>query len=251
MRAHEESELLSAYLDGELTAADRTRVDEHLPSCADCRATLGALRATLADLRALPEPDLPGQVSWAVRAAVARERRGLASRYRRWVAVAGGVAAAFVAVLAITVRGGQIADRAATGGAFRAIGVPEVVSTDENYTRDSIAIKLLELSAAEVGVGGQIEPQAAETTAPLPLTEDTAYAARVGRERAGASACDGVIRARSRTTMNLIYAEAALFEGTPAFILVYEVPAGTPERAELWALRRTDCATLYAAQRPL
>ena len=36
---------LARYLDGELSAQERARLDEHLAACADCRAALEALRA--------------------------------------------------------------------------------------------------------------------------------------------------------------------------------------------------------------
>lgn len=37
--------LLSRYIDGDLSAADRTRVDEHLALCGDCRTALDELLA--------------------------------------------------------------------------------------------------------------------------------------------------------------------------------------------------------------
>ncbi|MBI2982621.1 MAG: zf-HC2 domain-containing protein [Chloroflexi bacterium] len=46
---------LSAYLDGELAPADRTRVEAHLDGCDRCRARLGELRATASLIAALPE----------------------------------------------------------------------------------------------------------------------------------------------------------------------------------------------------
>src|SRR5256885_5541795 len=39
---------LSEYLDGELGAADSTALEAHLPTCADCRATLDQLRRVVA-----------------------------------------------------------------------------------------------------------------------------------------------------------------------------------------------------------
>lgn len=45
---------LSAYLDGELTAADRARVEDHLRSCDRCSARLAELRATASLIAALP-----------------------------------------------------------------------------------------------------------------------------------------------------------------------------------------------------
>ena len=51
----------SDYLDGELAAPERQRVDEHLKGCDACRADLDDMRRTLAALRgakveAAPEP---------------------------------------------------------------------------------------------------------------------------------------------------------------------------------------------------
>jgi hypothetical protein len=49
-------EVLSAYLDNALPAADRAHADAHLATCAVCRQELRELTATVALLRALPEP---------------------------------------------------------------------------------------------------------------------------------------------------------------------------------------------------
>jgi anti-sigma factor RsiW len=56
---------LSEYLDGDLTPGERTAVDAHLASCADCRQTLAELRRVVARAQALddraPKADLwPG-----------------------------------------------------------------------------------------------------------------------------------------------------------------------------------------------
>jgi len=50
---------LSAFLDGQLAAADRGRVERHLQDCADCRAELASLRQTVSLLRAVPAVKLP------------------------------------------------------------------------------------------------------------------------------------------------------------------------------------------------
>jgi len=62
MMQHEESQLISAYLDKELSASEAAHVATHLASCTDCRAHLTSLRATKSIFaacgrRALP-PDL-------------------------------------------------------------------------------------------------------------------------------------------------------------------------------------------------
>lgn len=46
---------LSAYLDDALAPSDRSAVESHLVSCADCRAHLSELRSTASLIRALPD----------------------------------------------------------------------------------------------------------------------------------------------------------------------------------------------------
>ena len=47
---------MSDYLDGELTVARRTRMEDHLRECAECRRLLAGLRRTLDGLHRLPTP---------------------------------------------------------------------------------------------------------------------------------------------------------------------------------------------------
>jgi len=53
---------LSEYVDGELAAGERSALETHLATCADCRATLGELRGVVARAKALedraPKADL-------------------------------------------------------------------------------------------------------------------------------------------------------------------------------------------------
>jgi hypothetical protein len=63
---------LSDYIDRELVADERSRVDTHLGSCGDCRRELEELRATVTLLQRLPEPPLPPGIGDAVLARIAR-----------------------------------------------------------------------------------------------------------------------------------------------------------------------------------
>jgi anti-sigma factor RsiW len=56
---------LSEYLDQELDAKERARVEEHVGICPHCRRVLATLKRTLEGLRALPperRPDLANGV---------------------------------------------------------------------------------------------------------------------------------------------------------------------------------------------
>src|SRR5688572_11658224 len=105
MRSHPELDQLSAYVDDELAATERTALEAHLPSCADCRATLDALRATIADLSLLPDEVPTERDSWALRSAIAKARRPV-GRWQRVAWSAGAVAAVAIAVVAIVRPGG-------------------------------------------------------------------------------------------------------------------------------------------------
>lgn len=56
------TERLSAYIDGDLTAAERTSIEQHLEACADCQGVLADLRGIVVRARSLedrpPENDL-------------------------------------------------------------------------------------------------------------------------------------------------------------------------------------------------
>ena len=51
--------LISAYVDGQVTESERSRVEAHLAGCDQCRSELEGLRATVSLLRALPELPVP------------------------------------------------------------------------------------------------------------------------------------------------------------------------------------------------
>ncbi len=57
--AHIGTELLSAYLDGQVTAAERDRVRAHLQQCALCQSEAESLRQTIVLMRALPRIPVP------------------------------------------------------------------------------------------------------------------------------------------------------------------------------------------------
>jgi predicted anti-sigma-YlaC factor YlaD len=52
-------EQLSAYIDGELSAAERAQLERHIPGCPECQEALGELRRVHDLLAALPTPNAP------------------------------------------------------------------------------------------------------------------------------------------------------------------------------------------------
>jgi anti-sigma factor (TIGR02949 family) len=102
----EVTEILEAFLDGDLPAAEAGRVKGHLERCPSCAAELDLAAAIQRELRALPQLDCPPEVLERVRRAGRATRATPADivplrRTPLWAALA-------AAVLALTVGGGAL-----------------------------------------------------------------------------------------------------------------------------------------------
>jgi len=124
MNAHLDYEL-SAYLDGELEAADRVRIEAHLAGCADCRQVLEDLRLMVRRAGALddrpPEQDLWPAIEARIASASTADVVPLDSRRRRIAFSVPQLAAAALALMALST---GIAAMAMRGGAPSPVSAP-------------------------------------------------------------------------------------------------------------------------------
>ncbi|NYE58407.1 DUF4349 domain-containing protein [Carboxydothermus ferrireducens] len=101
MECNEVRELLSAYIDGEVTAEEKKQVERHLQSCAGCREAYGQYVDMGAVLKMLPflEPDTP--LKEKVQDKI-KYKRNILNRliWSEWVAVA--VAVVLICALGLT-----------------------------------------------------------------------------------------------------------------------------------------------------
>lgn len=249
-----DQERLSAYLDAELSAAERAEVEAHVGGCESCRANLNALRATVTEMRSLGEPVPSEQDSWALRAAIARERRGQSRRARLPVAI-GGVAAAIIAFAAFTMRGPT--ENSGLESAKLALGAtPPILLQDQNYDATS-ARSLLAGGSARL-LGGSEADSAGTTGAPapaqaLPVSPDSGSASTT--RGTGGDNAEGDT-GRIPKCEKAIFPEgvpqavsyiAARFDGRAAYLLIYALP--DPARLELWVVAQNSCEVLFFAQR--
>jgi anti-sigma factor RsiW len=91
------SELISAYLDGELSRPEMQRLLEHLPSCGVCAAELEELQAVRTAVRSLPMVELPSGLFADDRVAVTPIHRNKGV----WVGAAAAVIALVIAIAAL------------------------------------------------------------------------------------------------------------------------------------------------------
>ena len=75
MKCEHTQRLLSAYMDGDLAAMARPKVEAHLDACPDCRVVLAEYAALVADLGALRDAGIhnPGDALYDFRLALAAE----------------------------------------------------------------------------------------------------------------------------------------------------------------------------------
>ena len=99
---HLKPDTLAEYMDGRLGATARTRVDQQLASCGDCREELEELRANVSLLRQLPTEPVPHSFSMPAPPVEPISPRASAPlRVPQWVYA--GAASAAVVVLAVLV----------------------------------------------------------------------------------------------------------------------------------------------------
>lgn len=170
MTKERRDELLSAYLDGELDAKDRARLEAQLAADPALRAELEALRRTVALVRDLPLQPIPRNFILP-RATVPKARPAPVTRRPRWLAPFLTAATAAVSLLFVAVLAGDLLFSGVGGMAQLAAPAPE---------EDRAAM-------APSPVGGTIVGEEAEKA--FPVTEPPAEAP-VGAEAEGTPAPD-------------------------------------------------------------
>jgi hypothetical protein len=259
MTTHPDPEQLSAYIDGELNDVDRDDLEQHLTGCSECSATLRALRATLADMRALPAPVPSEQESWALRSAITKARKGPAKRYRQWVAAAGTIAAvfAFIVVLGNSRTASSTFSETAGGvnqgaAAPRAAELSLIEVDPTNYTSAS-APQVLDTTAFMAPAVGQpsgapspVGSAGAGTTSGAPsgshksLDTNLSDAQRASYLTA-IQRCEQQVLPANTSNLRASRFIVGTFERTPVFFLVYSVTSGSETKLELWVVQRNDC----------
>ena len=99
MNDHQETELLSAYMDGALPAAQARDLKNHIEACAACQRELHELHSLKGTLQSLPRKTMPVELLVALRGSVERD---LTPAWKIWISVprilipAAGLAAALL-----------------------------------------------------------------------------------------------------------------------------------------------------------
>jgi len=258
MTDHPEFDLLSAYIDGELDAVAFEATQAHLETCASCRATIDALRTTVAEVRLMEPVAMTEEEIEALDTHLAASRS--TSSKPKWLWATGAVAASVVAVaigVGVAHRGTPSGSTTALHAEFDSSGRSrQPIALEMSPANYSTASELAALiNTAEAGYGsitaGSDTSAAGGQKNLGPEPAAASYPAVPRSATTGLDRCVAEVDSGSPRGVLPVRYEQARYKGTPAFLLFFHAPADKPTRIELWVMRVTDCYTLYFAQRAL
>ncbi|MBA3764013.1 MAG: zf-HC2 domain-containing protein [Actinobacteria bacterium] len=248
-------EQLACAVDGTLASADRAALDDHLRSCAACRAELEVATTARRSLAALPAPEAPDLAAGFTADRIASLTSATPASRSPWSRLMPALAAAaVVALVAVAVpRLGSSSDeapgaadhRAGVEAATVAEGPVRIQIDDTDYDVAAIEQLAAETTAsltAEAAEAGA--PAEAGTEAPIATSGPTEHRFAPGRTRT-AVAC--LRQAFSDYPGEIVQVRQAMFEGTPAFLgIVLERPqdGGPATLLSIWVTAIADCSIL-------
>lgn len=270
MNTHEPTEVLSAYLDGEVTGSERARIESHLRTCEECSSRKEALQGVMNAVASLPEIIPTPDEARTIRLAVIGRLSKFPRFWRMWVAAA-GVAAVLVGISSVTVltRGpGEIQTTAGSAEDMGSIESETLVFASPEEVR-SAALSLPEVQEGAgryrvADVGAEQSEAVGAVSGEDRVAGGAALRARGASEAEESAAvevplqeCLSTILQSQPYPMMPVAARAAIFKGAPAWLLVYAWTNSTDENARLdriqvWVVGRSNCsadAPLYVAFR--
>jgi hypothetical protein len=269
---HETIEALSAYLDGEVSPAERSRIQGHLDSCSDCAARTRLLEGASATLQGLPPISPTADESRAIRQGVlGRARRRRAWLQPRWVGAGAGALALVLAgiyagsglfrgdeggdVTAARERTQSVSPDAGPAPVFASPEELRAYITNDPVVRDAVRNSLTQT------------PPAAPAPALVPAPDDSTAeqfgdtgrselrtgvaktapeAGAVPQERLAQDCLTDLLRGQGADVRSVL-TRPATWEGKPAWLLVLAQSPPEPggkDRLLVYLLGRGDCSLL-------
>lgn len=161
------AEMLSAYLDGEVTPVQRAQVEAHLAECRECAHNLRTLRQTVNLLGELPAVKAPR--SFVIREAQVAPRRRVTGRWQRSYPLLQGATVAVLILLVVVFAGDMMLTRfaPALGGAPLLSYSAPAAEESSWVEREQVVVEEAE-KTAEVEEMVAMAPQATATTTEMP-----------------------------------------------------------------------------------
>lgn len=256
--AEHPEELLSAYVSGEASEADRVSVQDLMSSCSECQREVELAVQARAALQSLPELDAPGlrvermgSTAPAAQERAAPPPRGILDRVREWgwerlawgagLIAAGSLVALFVLVQSSEAPLEQQAGRPQTGAEAN----QQFLEGRANYTPgslDALARRLVASQRTALSAEQTPAPAAAPTDQSGQARSDVEDRARDCLRRGGG------LSPQARP----VHVEEASFRGIPAYIGAFRSGVrGGRQYLLVLAVDHRSCDALYVINRSL
>jgi hypothetical protein len=280
MSPHADTELLSAYLDGEVPTSERAGLEEHLASCAQCSARKSALEGVIQSVGGLSPVTATEAEHLAIRRAVlegagARGPNWVLTRGRAWkvfaaTAAAAAVLAGILTFVLVKVSGPKVTTTATAPAPPASPALPNLANDAEvrSYARTQPGVStFLGQSHAPAGAPAPQAPLPASTPAPpafaqlnpsagqsAPTTRSAPSSDRANASGAATQPGPPTLGSCSRDAVPpggaLLGATPVTYRATPAWFIAYGAPsgsAGTLDRVVVEVRSQSSCSLLDQA----
>jgi anti-sigma factor RsiW len=243
-------DLLAPYVDGTATGEERIAVEAHLSGCARCRAEVAQASAARTALKALPVVQAPAALMPETSSGGTAVGAGGAPVWYRWGGLAAAAAIVLLLALVLPKLGGEHSASTGAAAASGSRALPE--------TAASVPIEI-----QQQDLGGQALSSLAAAAAAQPTPSPQPAAAGGGSLGTGDQVTkEGTLRQAQRAQAclstafvdvpgRLVRLIAAPFDGSPAFIGLYEQGPGANQPADTVVARAAavhGCTPLSIAQ---
>lgn len=193
-------DLLSEYLDSELSEEERTRVAEHVSECETCAEELRTMQRTVATLHSLPRHAAPADMADRVRRELEQEsREAVPNKVIEIWPRALAVAAMFAVVIGVTLLLHESGLMRPSAKQFGRMAMERSASPRGQLARDRA--EQTEPGAPSASAGREVANAGAKEMAPDAETSVVADQARPEREEATATTGGPGVGGRSAMTM--------------------------------------------------
>jgi hypothetical protein len=270
MSPHADTELLSAYLDGEVPTSERAGIEEHLASCAECSARKSALEGVIRSVGGLPPVTVTEAEHLAIRRAVleAPGARGLKhGRAWRVFAATAAVAAVLAGILSFVLvkgPGPKVSTTASAPAPSASPALPNLANDAELRSYAQAQPGVSTFLGQIHGTAGAAAPRAqvpAVTQTPSAFAElnplpgqgaptaksapNSDRATQTGPPTLGSCSRDAVVAGGA-----LLGATPVTYQAAPAWVIAYGAPSGSPgtlDRVVVEVRSQSTCSVLDQA----
>jgi hypothetical protein len=270
MSPHADTELLSAYLDGEVPTSERAGLEEHLASCPQCSARKSALEGVIRSVGGLPPVTTTEAEHLAIRRAVlegagARGPDWALKRARAWkifaaTAAVAAVVAGILSFVLVKASGPKVTSTASAPAPSAPPALPNLGNDAEvrSYARTQPGVStFLGQGHATAGAAAPQAPLPAPTAAPPAFAQLNPSAPKSDRANASGTAPQAGPPTLGSCTRDAVLAGGALlgatpvtYQATPAWVIAYGAPsgsAGTLDRVVVEVRSQSSCSVLDQA----